>query len=398
VLVEGLHDGRLLPQIPTRAVWLSVFGMYVLRLRSFNALEQELRLSRRWEAWVGTRKPSADTIGRVFASMSADETRRILSAVLHNAWRSKAIHPRPGESYRVVAVDGHEIGASRARCCPQCLVREKKKATGSELEYYHRVVVAQWVGVTPPAILDLELIGPTEGEVTAARRLLERILHQHARLIDVISADALYLEAPFLKQVLDAGKHAVVVMKQERRDLFQDAEKLRSLVAPQLFVEGTKTTRLWDIPELSSFTTLGRPVRVVWAEEQTRKREIVGGKLTDVVEEKTWIWVTDIPPATVPPTTIQRWGHDRWDLENRGFNELVNLWHMDHYFIHDTTAIETLLLTLAIAFVTTYLFYERNLKAPARYHLTRLALAARMADDLTLLAGVSAWVPLDLSG
>jgi hypothetical protein len=51
--------------------------MYALRLRSFNALEQELRLSRRWEAWVGTRKPSADTIGRVFASMSADETRQI---------------------------------------------------------------------------------------------------------------------------------------------------------------------------------------------------------------------------------------------------------------------------------------------------------------------------------
>jgi hypothetical protein len=397
-LVAGLHDGRFLPQIPTRAIWLSVFGMYVLRLRSFNALEQELRLSGRWEAWVGTRKPSADTIGRVFASMSAEETRQILSAVLHDAWRSKAIHPRPGESYRVVAVDGHEIGASRARCCPQCLVRERKKATGTELEYYHRVVAAQWIGVTPPAILDLERIGPGEGEVTAARRLLERILRQHARLIDVISADALYLEAPFLQQVLDAGKHAVIVMKQERRDLFQDAEKLRRLVAPQVLVDGTKTTRLWDIPELSSFTTLGRTVRVVWVEEQTRKRKIVGGKPTGVVEEKTWIWVTDIPCATVPPTKIQRWGHDRWDLENRGFNELVNLWHMDHYFIHDVTAIETLLLTLAIAFVTTYLFYERNLKDPARRHLTRLALAARMADDFPLLGGASAWTPLEPSG
>lgn len=397
-LVAGLRDGRLLPQIPTRAIWLSVFGMYVLRLRSFNALEQELRLSRRWEAWVGARKPSADTIGRVFASMSAEQTRQILSAVLHGAWRSKAIHPRPGESYRVVAVDGHEIGASRARCCPQCLVREIKRATGTVLEYYHRVVTAQWIGVTPPAILDLELIGPGEGEVTTARRLLERILREHSRLIDVISADALYLEAPFLNQVLDAGKHAVIVMKQEQRDLFQDAEKLRSLIAPQILVDGPKTTRLWDIPELSSFTTLGRKVRVVWAEEQTRKRKIVGGKPTDVVEENTWVWVTDLPSATVPPTKIQRWGHDRWDIENRGFNELVNLWHMDHYFIHDITAIETLLLTLAVAFVTTYLFYERNLKASARRHLTRLALAARMADELMLLGGASAWAPLEPSG
>ena len=396
--MAGLHDGRLLPQIPTRAIWLSVFGMYVLRLRSFNALEQELRLSRRWEAWVGARKPSADTIGRVFASMSAEETRQILSAVLHGAWRSKAIHSRPGESYRVVAVDGHEIGASRARCCPQCLVREIKLVTGTVLEYYHRVVVAQWVGVTPPAILDLEPVGPGEGEVTAARRLLRRILRQHSRLIDVISADALYLEAPFLKQVLDAGKHIVIVMKQERRDLFQDAERLRSLVAPQLLVDGPRTTRLWDIPNLSSFTTLDRTVRVVWAEEQTRKRKIVGGKLTDILEEKTWIWVTDLPSATVPPTKIQRWGHDRWDLENRGFNELATLWHMDHYFIHDITAIEVLLLTLAIAFVTTYLFFERNLKTHARRYLTRLALAARMADDLTLLGGTSTWSLLEPSG
>lgn len=393
-----MHDARLLPQIPTRNVWLSAFGMYLLRLRSFNALEQELRVGKRWEGWVGSRKPSADTIGRVFAKMSPDELRQILVAIHRSAWRRKAIHLRPGESYRVLAVDGHEVGASRARCCSECLVREVTVGDETVLEYYHRIVVAQWVGVTPPPILDLERVSPKEGEVPAARRLLERVLRHHSRLIDVICADALYLEAPFFKLVLDAGKHAVVVMKQERRDLYQDAERLRSLVEPQLLVDGPRTTRLWDLPELSSFTTLNRPVRVVWVEEQTRKRKIVGGKPKDILEQKTWIWVTDLPSAIVPPAKIQRWGHDRWDLENRGFNELVTLWHMDHYFIHNTTAIETLLLTLALAFVTTYLFYQRNLKASARRHLTRLALAARLVDDLTLLRGASVWPALQRSG
>jgi len=391
--VSGLHDTRLLPQIPTLNVWLSVFGMYVLRLRSFNALEQELRVGKRWEAWVGSRKPSADTVGRVVAKMSPDELRQVLAAIHRSAWRRKAIHTRPGESYRVVAVDGHEVGASRARCCPYCLVRKITVGAETVLEYYHRVVVAQWVGVTPPAILDLELINPDEGEVVAARRLLERVLRQHARLIDVISGDALYLEAPFFKLVLNAGTHLVVVMKQERRDLYQDAERLRSLVEPRILVDGPRTTRVWDIPELSTFSTLGRPVRVVWAEEETRRRKIVGGKPKEVLEKKTWIWVTDLPAATVPAAKIQLWGHDRWDLENRGFNELSSLWHMDHYFIHHPTAIQILLLTLAIAFVTTYLFYERNLKAPARRHLTRLALAARLADDLVLLGGASVWPP-----
>ena len=372
-------------------MWLSVFGMYVLRLRSFNALEQELRVGRRWEAWIGARKPSADTIGRVVSKMSPNELRQVLAAMHHSAWRRKAVHTRPGESYRVVAVDGHEVGASRARCCAGCLVREISVGEETVLEYYHRVVVAQWVGVTPPAILDLEPVRPKEGEVVAARRLLERALRDYSRLIDVISADALYLEAPFFNLVLDAGKHLVVVMKQEARDLYQDAERLRSLLQPEILVDGPRTTRLWDISNLSTFTTLNRPVRVVWAEEDTLKHKIVGGEVEQILDKKTWIWVTDLPAAVVPPAKIQLWGHDRWNLENRGFNELVSLWHMDHFFIHDATAIEILLLTLAVAFVTTYLFYERNLKAPARRHLTRLAMAARLADDLVLLGGTSVW-------
>ena len=250
-LVAGLHDARLLPQIPTLNVWLSVFGMYVLRLRSFNALEQELRVGKRWEAWVGSRKPSADTIGRVFASMSAEQTAPdSLGRPCTRAWRQQG-HPHTAR--RVVSGRGGGWTRDRRFTCTLLPAlsgaRDHHRRARTELEYYHRVVVAQWVGVTPPAILDLERIDPNEGEVVAARRLLERVLRQHSRLIDVISADALYLEAPFFKQVLDAGKHLVVVMKQERRDLYQDAERLRSLVAPQILVDGPRTTRLWDIPE-----------------------------------------------------------------------------------------------------------------------------------------------------
>ncbi|MGH7318213.1 MAG: hypothetical protein ACRELA_01075, partial [Candidatus Rokuibacteriota bacterium] len=42
---------------------------------------------------------------------------------------------------------------------------------------------------------------------------------------------------------------------------------------------------------------------------------VVGGRRQEVSETRTWIWVTDRPAAAVPATKIQRWGHDRWDLE-----------------------------------------------------------------------------------
>lgn len=103
-----------------------------------------------------------------------------------------------------------------------------------------------------------ERVHPAEGEVVAARRLVGRVLQTYGRLVDVITADALYLEAPFLEQVLAAGKHVVVVLKQEARELYQDAERLRALVAPRVIEAPPRTTRLWDLPELRSFPTLGR--------------------------------------------------------------------------------------------------------------------------------------------
>lgn len=123
-----------------------------------------------------------------------------------------------------------------------------------------------------------------------------------------------------------------------------------------------------------------------------------GGKRQEVVVENRWVWVTDLAASVVPPAKIQLWGHDRWNLENRGFNELATLWHMDHCFVHNTTATEALLLTLAIAFLTTYLFYERNLKPAARVHLTRLALAARFFECLMEAHSRMIWPALDRPG
>ncbi len=379
--------------MPLASAWLSVFGMFALRLKSFNAIEEQLRAPKRWEAFVGNRKPSADTIGYVFERISLEPIRKMLHKVHHRSWRSKSIHSHSRHRFRVIAVDGHELFCSESRCCDQCLVREIEKNGKKVIVYYHRVVVAQWVGVTPPGILDWELVRPGEGEVVAARRLLDRVLCEYARLVDVITADAIYLEAPFFKAVLDAGKHLVVVMKQEARGLYQDASQLRDLVAPEEFQDGRRTGRIWDLPDLTSFSTLGRPVRVVWAEEREVKRKVIGGRTREVIDQSEWVWVTDLPSSIAPATLIRRWGHDRWDIENRAFNELSHSWGLNHCFYHHPVAIEALLLTLSLAFVTTYLFFERNLKPAARAHLSRISLALLLADDLVLLQGADLWAP-----
>jgi hypothetical protein len=394
-LVAGVADRRKHPQIPTSSVWLSVFLMFVTRGRSFNSLEQRLRRPRVWDRWVGPRKASADTIGQVLGVFEMDTLRRPLIGMIKSAWRSKAIRLWPGQSMRVISFDGHELWKSRARCCSHCQVRRVNYRGRKVEEYYHQVVVAQFVGTSPSLPLDLEMVVGKEGEIVAARRLLSRVLANYSRLVDVITADALYLEAPFLKQIVEHSKYFVVVMKQQNRDLYKDADALRrKRFTPKLSTIGNKQVQLWDIPYLSTFTTLGSKVRVVWAEEQTTSNKRVAGKLQPEIKSSTWIWVTNLPQATVPASAVQQWGHDRWDIENRCFNEMVNHWNMDHCFIHDIHAAEALLLTLAIAFTTSYLFFARNLKPQCRSLFTRLELASRFLEDIPVSAGPFSWLIL----
>jgi len=371
----GLTDHRSAPRIPPLAVWLCVLGLYLLRLRSLNQLEQVLRSSPRWTAWLGSPPPSADTVGYALARFELAGLRGLLVQTAHRIKRNKALRRQWPEPFWVAALDGHELWASRSRHCGGCLVRTLETAQGLVTEYYHRVVVCQLVGVTPPLILDLELQGPGEGEITTARRLLERVLRTYPRFFDVLTLDALYLEAPLINQALAAGKDVVVVLKQEARAVYQDAQGLWPLVVPEHIEEPTRSLRIWDVAELTTLTGVDHPVRVVRALETTRQRRRVAGQWQNESQEHEGCWLTTLAPARGGAVTVVRWGHARWDIENRGFNELVQHWHLDHCFKHDPTAIEAFLLTLAVAFALTSVFFARNLKPPMRAGRTRLFLA-----------------------
>lgn len=82
--------------------------------------------------------------------------------------------------------------------------------------------------------LERELQEPGEGEVPAARRLLQRVFLRYARFFDAVVADGLYLEAPFFNFCLKHGKQVVAVLKGEHRLLLQDAQGLFAAQPPQV--------------------------------------------------------------------------------------------------------------------------------------------------------------------
>ena len=388
-----IGDSRVSPRIPARSVWLSVFGMHALRLGSHNALGQQLKMPKRWEPWVGNRKPSVRTIERSTESMDIAGQRDILATIARAAKRKKVFRRLYPDVHWVGALDGQEPYCSFKRCCPQCLTRELTINDRPVIQYYHRYVVLQLVGVVPALPLDIEPLLPGDTEATAGLRLLRRFTQSNFRFLDVVTLDAFYLQAPFVLEVLKLGLTAQIILKQENRELYQDAQGLYEITPSETIHGLGKETRLWDMEELTSWKPLGRPVRVIRSLETETVSERIAGKSGKRVEERDWQWVIIAPDGAekVSPETVRRWGHARWDEETRGFGELTQHWNLDHNYHHHPTAMLANLITLFLAFFLTTVFFDRNLKPPQREGRTRLHLSGLFMDDLVLRPYESFW-------
>ena len=110
--IARISDSRAAPQIPTSAIWTSGFLMSATRLGSLNAMESELRIPKRLDGLVGRRKPSADTVGRVYSLIDPADQREMLGHILHRLGRNKVLENRWG--LRFAAVDGHEFFSQSA--------------------------------------------------------------------------------------------------------------------------------------------------------------------------------------------------------------------------------------------------------------------------------------------
>lgn len=390
--IRRVRDKRPRGRIPSSSIFLSVFGMFSVRLQSFNELHQQFQIPGRWKPFIGSRLPSADTLGYRLERFDLNPPRDFLAEVAHQARRKKALKRLKKDSrnpYTMAALDGHELWCSFKRCCPQCLKRDIEVNKEIVTQYYHRVVALQLVGVTPALMLDYEPILPGEDEVAAATRIVRRIRERYPRFIDILTVDAAYLEAPFTLSTLEEGFEVVTVLKQENRDLYQDVQGLlKNAPEPKVISVITetekKTIRQWDFEDLTSWPQMGRSVRVVCQREETTKRIRVGGEWKMETITSDWWWMTTLPAARACADWIGEAGHARWDEENRGFNELSAHWAMDHCFHHESNTILAILLIQALTFGLTTLFFDRNLKPQARKGKTRLFLAHRLLEDLIL--------------
>jgi hypothetical protein len=356
--INSISDTRQEPRIPTAVFVQAGLVMFWLRLGSLNMLSSSAG-SPFWRKWLGDDLPSARSMGRVYAKMSCDDCREANHNVYTRLKRNKALPGIGGLDPAVL--DGHETNCGYLRHCEGCLERRVRKNTNEErVQYYHRNVTIMIVGERYRFLLDAEPQKPGEDEVATALRLLKRVLKAYPRAFNLVIGDALYSQARFVNFLRANNKHVLTVLKDDRRELYKDALPLFASQKPKLGKHKSSDCRWWDEEGFHSWDGVKDSIRVVRSVEKTRKKRQASGET--VTSKSQWIWATTLPKAIAPTALVVRLGHARWDIENYGFNYLVNAVVADHVYKHDPNAIEAFCLVAFLSVNLLLAFFTFNVK------------------------------------
>lgn len=382
-LLDGVRDGRKRPQLPTSRIVRALAAMMLCRLGSLNALGQS-RKSRFWRGWLEGTLPSADTLGRVAGLIDAGGVQALLKGLYERLKRGKALSA-PWHGLIAATLDGHESHATFRRCCAGCLKRTLHTSDGDRVQYYHRYVALGLVAEGMHFLLDAEEQRPGEDEVGAALRLLERALEEYPRAFAVVVADGLYADPRVFNLLLGRGKAVVATLKRNQPALLSDALSLMQATRAQRMERGGSQVRCWDIEGFNSWDSVKSPLRVVRSLEICPVRRQIDGEDED--QQQDWLWVTTLKPAQAASRAVIDLGHSRWQIENEGFNELVNRWHADHVYRHEPTAMLVLVLLTMACLNVFVAFWKRNLKPAVRSSFSMLHISRQIAAEL--YAGLS---------
>ncbi len=230
---------------------------------------------------------------------------------------------------------------------------------------------------------------PGDDEVAAAIRLITRVLKDHPRCFDVLTADALYLRPSVINLLEDHGKYLVAVLKDNQPELLSEARTLLPLEEqePESFETPAapgKPARHVHLQEAEGFCTesIHTPLRVVHSHETGIRRERVAGDWVETPIDSHWWWATTMPRSMADAKTIFHFGHDRWKVENEGFNELCSRWHSGHCYHHHPNSILVLWLIMFMAHAVFHCFHKRNLKPEIRRGHTAIYFARQIAASM----------------
>jgi len=374
-LVDALPEGRPSPTHSWQKVFQTVFLGAAMQIPSLLQIQAECRrgvLAKR----IGP--ISDDTIGYALQRQSPEPVFALGCEIARRLKRNGVLRSEWSRGLVVAAVDGIEICSSFARCCDACMQREVQHKVHGELrtdiQYYHRMVAVVIVSTPFPVPLGIRFQKDGEAEVPCALALLQDLVgHLGRRFLDLLVGDALYLQAPFVKDVERLGLDWAFTLKENQPELLREAERFTTGPPTAVQPDPKQELRCWHLPEVD-WPVADRLVRVVKTVRTDHKRQVSvnqdGDHLkkskTEVARESTNFYATNFDLGAIPSTFIHQLGRSRWRIDAEVFQTITTDCHLKHPAVHQSTALVVLTMIRLLAYLLSSLFYHRQVRSHAR--------------------------------
>jgi hypothetical protein len=376
--VAALPEGRHYPRHPWEKVFDAVFLGAACQFPALHRIEAECRdgtLSKRIgplsEDAIGYALELQDP-GPIFA-LGCDMARRLKrNGVLRSDWARGRV---------VAAADGIEICSSFVRCCDLCMERRVTHKVGEQLrediQYYHRIVAVIVVSAPFPIPLGIRFQKHGETEVACTLALLKDLNDQLGRrFFDLLVADALYLQTPFVEAIEKIGWEWVINLKDNQPELLAEAEQ--ATAGPPHFQESNEKQelQLWHAPEVL-WPVADRSVRVVKTVRTLHKNRVPlrpasaskKPNAKEAFDERGLnFYATNVELGLVPPSFIHQLGRSRWTIDADAFQTLTTDSHLKQPSVHQGRgrALVNLTMIRVLAYALTIVFYHRQVRSHFR--------------------------------
>jgi hypothetical protein len=372
--IHAQEDSRKDCDVSIESIFCCVFLCLLLRWGSFRRLSREVMREKIFkfipdDKSIFCQNTICYGLEHIKTSILEDE----LTIVPKKLKENKAYNDTIG-GLHIVALDGTEYFRSDCIHCDECLEYHIETKEGTVTHYVHRAVLAQKVGTKVQSILSAEEIKRKdtkekedqikghEGELTAAKRLLKKVISLYGRrFVDVVTLDALYINYPFVSKAKGLDKDVVIRVKNERTHLYKEIQALSTLIFPiKGYDEKSGVSyEIYEIPSLHRSIDWDIPLRGFKIIERTG------------ADENLFFCATTLPKWKAKADIIRRIVHAKWGIENNGIKDLKDNWYMTHNFHHHPNATFAVLLILFLAYNLFYAYVKRNMKTYRLYHLTQ---------------------------
>lgn len=372
--ISQINDDRINPTVKLPTIILTIIFSLMSGLHSFHSMEEAIRDGDFDKFFANIKLPSADTFAYSLMSINLDDLRKLAADIIQKARYNKSLNNNLIDGLKVVAIDGTHVFTMRSDSLGKDAHKyehtdENEKITS--IDYREKAIAASYVGEGFSPLLKINRIPKGEGEMTAAKKLVNELNKDHYQYCDVIVGDSLYINAPFINEVLRNNKDVIVRVKQKNNLMRKDAEGLfknrkadhiYKNVSPQ---DEDKTSgmfydiEIWD-EEKFDWSDVNSSLRILKVKERKKQVNADG----EIVQEETQVcyFATTMEKSQLKAFTVWKIAHRRWDEESI-FHWLKTHWNFARRYSHNPHVIQAMFYLYVIAYNLFHLYIHRNLRS-----------------------------------